>query len=256
MANLNFIKQDLQQWARLSWQRKSAYAAVALLLFYLLLDWAIMPLYTRQYQSIDVPDVINQPYNAAERRLRDLGLRAVKGSEQFDEHVAAGDVLFQVPEAGIPVKKGRRIYLTVSRGQKILTMPKLVGLSERDARFAMQEADLQPGHVDYRTDEFYPEGVVCAQSVTPGADVRYGTRIDLAVSVGIEPSEYIVPETVGLSLDQALQLITRAGLVKGQISEQRTGKLLPNTVISQSIEAGTVVSKGDALDLVISVLEE
>ena len=192
----------------------------------------------------------------AERRLRDLGLDAVKSIEQFDENVASGDVLFQVPEAGTPVKKGRRVYLTVSKGHKLFSMPKLIGLSERDARFALQESELTLGNLDYRTDEFLPEGVICSQSVSPGADIRFGTRVDLTVSIGVEPSEYVVPETVGLSLDQALLLVRKSGLVPGQITEQRTGKLLPNTVISQSLEAGTVVNRGDPVDLVISVLEE
>jgi serine/threonine-protein kinase len=253
---MTFIQNDLKNWLSLSWKRKAVYLTVAVVLIYLLFDWAIMPLYTRQYQSIPVPNVLNLPYNAAERRLRDVGLKVVKGEEQFDEKVDAGDVLFQVPESGTPVKKGRRVYLTISKGHKVLTMPKVIGMSERDAKFTLEESELTLGYTDYRTDDFYPEGVVCGQSVAAGADIRHGTRIDLSVSLGIEPSEYIVPETVGLSLDQALQLIRKAGLVPGQISEQQTGKLLPNTVISQSIEAGTVVSKGDPLDLVISVLEK
>ncbi len=252
---MNFIQRDWQNWAGLSWQRKTLYIAAAVLLLYLLFDWAIMPLYTRQYQSIPVPDLTNMPYNLAESRLKSLGLRAIKSEEQYDEQVAPGDVRFQIPEAGTPVKKGRRIYLTVSKGHKILTMPKLTGLSERDAQFALEEAELKQGAVDYRTDEFYPAGVVCAQSVPAGADIRHGTRVDLSVSTGLEPSEFIVPATVGLSLDQALQLIRQAGLTPGTISEQRTGKLLPNTVVSQSLEAGTVVSKADTLDLIISILE-
>jgi len=252
---MNFIQRDWNNRAGLTWQRKTLYIAAAVLLLYALFDWALMPLYTRQYQSILVPDLLNMPYPSAERRLKSLGLRAVKAEEQYDEQVAAGDVRFQIPEAGTPVKKGRRVYLTISKGHKILTMPKLTGLSERDAQFALEEAELKLGAVDYRTDEFYPAGVVCAQSVAAGADIRHGTRVDISVSIGIEPSEYVVPATVGLSLDQALQLIRQAGLTPGTITEQRTGKLLPNTVVSQSLEAGTVVSKGDTLNLIISILD-
>ena len=253
---MTFFKDDLRNWDALSWKRKIIYIAVGFFVLYFLLDWAVMPLYTRQYQSIPVPDVMNLTYQAAERRLREAGLRVVKGSEQYHEETVAGDVLFQVPEAGTPVKKGRRVYLTISKGHKLLAMPKLVGISERDARFALQESELLLGTIDYRTDEFYPEGVVCGQSISPGADIRFGTRVDLSVSVGIEPSEFIVPEVVGLSLDQAVQLIRKAGLTPGQITEQSTGKLLPNTVISQSLEAGTSVSKGDTLAMIISILEE
>ena len=55
-----FIQRDLKNWGSLSRITKTAYIASAAALFYLLLDWAIMPLYTRQYQSVAVPDLLNQ----------------------------------------------------------------------------------------------------------------------------------------------------------------------------------------------------
>ncbi len=252
----NIIKNDLKNWLNLDWKRKAVYSIVFAGLAYMILDWMILPLYTRQYQSIPVPDVIHLSLNEAEVKLHKAGLRMVKGNEQFDENVPEGHVLFQVPEPGSPVKKGRRVYLTVCKGYRIFAMPKLIGLSERDARFTVQELNLEIGHSDFCTDDFYPEGVVCGQSINAGTEVRIGTRVDLTVSVGVVPSRFIVPDVVGKSLEDATLQIRKAGLVPGLISQQSTNELLPNTVISQSLQAGLEVNQGDAVDLVVSILPD
>ncbi len=248
------IKKDITDWSDLNWKRKVLYLTLILILGYLLLDWAILPLYTRQYQSIAVPDVIHFSWEESAAKLKKAGLRAVRGNEQYDEKVPEGHILFQVPEPGAAVKKGRRIYLTVCKGFRIFGMPKLIGLSERDARFLLQETNLAVGYVDYRTDDFLPEGVVCGQSLEPGTDIRLGTRVNLTVSVGVVPSRFIVPDVVGKSLEEATLHIRKAGLVPGTLSRQATDELLPSTVISQSLVAGTEVSRGDPVDLVISIL--
>jgi len=63
-----------------------------------------------------------------------------------------------------------------------------------------------------------------------------------------------VPDVVGKSLEEATLHIRKAGLVPGTLSRQATDELLPSTVISQSLVAGTEVSRGDPVDLVISIL--
>jgi len=244
------------KWNALPIWRRILYLLGALLLFYLALDFIIMPLYTRQWQSIEVPVVVGKTETEAQQILIQRGLVPMRGIEKFDETWEAGYVIFQSPGSDLPVKKGRRVYLTISKGQRFFPMPKLTGLSERDARFNIEESELALGSISYRTDSFLPDGVVCAQSVEPGTEVTIGTRINLTVSLGVEPSEFIVPDLIGKSQKEAEFLILRAGLVLGAITTQPTGELLPNTVVSQSLAAGTAVNKGDAVDLVVSVLPE
>ena len=244
-----------------AWQRqprllKWVYRLVGLVVLYFMFDFAIMPLYTRQYQSIEVPDITRKPWEEAVQILQQNGLEAVKGPEKYDETLPPGYVLFQNPGVDLPVKKGRRVYLTLSKGPRLFKMPKLVGLSERDARFILEQEELALAEVAYRSDSFYPEGVVCAQSIEPGEDVTIGRRIYLAVSLGMEPNMYIVPDVVGKSQKEAIYDVLRAGLMVGEITEQATEELVPYTVVSQSPESGTIVEKGDRVDIVITMVPE
>ena len=245
-----------QAWKRQPRLLRWLYGLASLMIFYLLLDFVIMPLYTRQYQSIPVPDVSFISLEEAEKILKKKGLLPIRGAEKFDEQYPAGFVLFQSPLADSPVKKGRRVYLTLSKGRRILQMPKLIGMAERDARFNISEMELSLGTIYYRTDAFYPDGVVCAQSIEPGKGINIGTRVQLTVSLGVEPVVYIVPEVVGKSRGDAERAILKAGLQVGRVSEQATNELLPNTIVSQSLSPGLEVLKGDVVDLVVSVLPE
>jgi beta-lactam-binding protein with PASTA domain len=234
--------------------RQLGIVVATVIIIYYLFDLIVMPLYTRQYQAVQVPAVTNLSFSAAEKLLADKGLQPVKGAEKYDEKHPTGFVLFQNPEAGALVKKGRRIYLTVGKGERHFSMPRLIGMAERDARFTLGDQGLVPGEITYKGDPFYPEGVVCAQGIDPGQLVAVGQNIDLVVSSGIEPHGYIVPELVGKSLNDALLEIEESGLILGKIEDQETDKVLPNTVISQSLQPGQQAAKGDTLHIVVTKL--
>lgn len=243
-------------WKRQPVLLKWLYGMGGLLLLYGLMNWVVMPLYTRQYQAIQVPDVTKLSWEEAEQILRERGLIAVKGGEKYDENIAPGFVIFQNPGVELPVKKGRRVYLTLSKGRRSFKMPKLVGQSERDARFILEQEELALGDISYRSDPYYPDGVVCAQSIAPDEEVTIGTRVHLVVSLGSEPTEYIVPNVIGKSQNDAVHEILKAGLTLGKITEQPTDELLPYTVIGQTPPAGTVMQKGDEVHLVITVVPQ
>lgn len=225
-------------------------------LLFLSCNYLVMPLYTRHWQVIRVPEVTHMSATAAEKLLQKRGLKAIKSDEKYDENYPPGFVLFQNPEPGTPVKKGRRIYLTLGKGLRVFEMPKLTGNSERDAKFILNQHDLKLGEISYRNDDFYPSGVVCAQSLPVGREVGVGEIIDFVVSLGDMPSEFIVPQVTGKTLEEALLSIRKAGLTIGEIEYQENHRLLPNTVLGQSIEPGLQVSMGDTLNLSVSKLPD
>ena len=227
----------------------------ALILFlYLLMDFLVMPLYTRHWQKIIVPNVTHLSYEAAEKILARVGLKAVKAAEKYDENFPPGFVLFQNPEAESPVKKGRRVYLTVGKGQRVFPMPNFIGEPFRDVKFRLKELKLRLGKIEYEIDEFHPEGGVSDQSIEPKTQVSVGEVVDLTVSLGAKPDRYIVPDLIGKSEDDAKIAIKKAGLTLGEITYQETDRLVPKTVISQSLEAGLEVMQGDTLNIVVSQL--
>ncbi len=212
----------------------------------------VMPLYTRHWQKIEVPDVDHMSYRAAKKILARSNLQTVRAEEKYDYTAPPGFVIFQNPPPGRMVKKNRRVYLTISKGYQKVEMPKMVGVPERDARFTLHKQHLEIGQVDYAFNSFYPEGVVFEQSIEPDSEIEANTKINLTVSLGNEPGQARVPDLIGKKKQQAILALKRINLVLGEVSFQSTSVFPENTVISQSIEPGTEVSKRDTVNIVLS----
>lgn len=223
-----------------------------LILLYFLLALVIMPFYTRQKQAIVVPDVENLSYGAAEKMLAFLKLRPVVAEIKYDEIFPAGFVVFQNPNATSIVKKGRRIYLTISKGKNEIKMPDLVGMAERDARFVLLREDIVLREVNYEFDILYPEGVVIDQSISPDEDINLGTPVDLEISLGEEPDDSYVPYLIGRTMEDIELDLKKSCLILGKVSFEENLDKSDQVVIFQSIEAGTQTAKGDTLNIVIN----
>jgi serine/threonine-protein kinase len=222
------------------------------------IDQWVMPAYTRHNDVVEVPDVVELHVTEADSVLRAHGFQLVKEREQYDWHYPEGTVINQNPEPLSLTKKGRRVYVTVSIGEKLSLMPNLVGKSGRDAIFAAQSAGLNLTEDDfgYEYSNYYPEGVVMAQSIPPGTKLKKDTPLHITVSLGMIPDEFRVPDVVGQTLDRARKSILTSGLEVGEITYRVDKNLLPNTVISQSPQPDEKTERGTFVDLEVSVLEE
>ena len=219
-----------------------------------LFDLVLMPLYTKHGEALAVPNVIAKRYEAAKEELESVGLEVVKQGEKHSPQLPFGYVTEQNPRADRLVKKGRRIYLTISVGEREMELPNLVGMSETNAEETIKSLGLRIGDREYRYDPTEPPQAVVDQSHAAGSFVKISSAIGITVSLGRPVQNVTVPSLFANDLRKARREIQKSGLTLGRIRYRRNENLLPNTVIGQSVEAGTVVSPGDTLDLVVSTI--
>ncbi len=244
----------------IDWHRFAKQAGIifiGLLFFYLLFDKIVMPAYTRHGQSITVPDLTNLFYDDGREMLDRLGLKIVEQAKKFDSksEFPIGTIMSQNPRPGTTVKKGRRIYVVVSKGEPTVTMPRLIGESERNAIFMIENLDLTVGTIYYEPSDssnYLLVGKVIAQSIPPGSDVKIGTPVNFTVISNAEL--VVVPELVGLNLSDAQRIITNNGLMVGDIFYEEKSDLLPETVIDQFPRAKEQVPRGESIRLWVSTL--
>ncbi|WP_256841854.1 Stk1 family PASTA domain-containing Ser/Thr kinase [Ornithinimicrobium cryptoxanthini] len=108
-------------------------------------------------------------------------------------------------------------------------VPVLVGLTEADARAALDAEELDPV-VELEFSETVTPDTVMAASHDPGVSVRHGTDVTLTVSQG--PERYAVPPVVGKTLEQATPMIEDANLTLAE----------PVLVHDEAIPEGQIVS--------------
>ncbi|MBN1466538.1 PASTA domain-containing protein [candidate division KSB1 bacterium] len=219
---------------------------------YCLMNFIILPLYTRHWQRVQVPDVTNLSLAAAEKILRHSKLVPMRGEIRFDDAVPAGYTIFQNPVANSFVKKGRRVYLISSKGKRPVTVPQLVGTNMRDAQFSIVQNQLIVGRIAYESDPYYPDGVVTAQSIAPETEVMAGSVIDMTVSKGETMGGLFVPDLYGLTQDKAELLLKRSLLTKGRVSFLESANVAPGLVIHQSLQAGERAARGDSVHIILS----
>lgn len=249
----DFIQKLRALWDK-KWIRVSCYTLFGLVVFALLMDNLVMPLYTKHGQAIPVPEVTGLLYEDAKARIDSQGFQIIRSEERHDAQYPSGYVIEQIPRPGSLVKSGRRIYVIISRGERKFEVPELVDISERDAHLKLAKYGLVLGERRYEPSGYYPKGVVMHQSIASGVEVPSGTRIDITVSIGPAMEEVEVPLVEGRTLDDAKELLAREGLQIGEIMYRENDQLLPDTVLKQSISAGTRISRSEKIDLVVSTL--
>jgi serine/threonine-protein kinase len=233
----------------------AVYLFVGFVVLVIVCDQAIMPLYVKHGKDVVLPNVVGKDFTEAQKELTNQGFRVILDKETYSFDYPAGTVTFQNPFPESVVKKGRRVYLTVSKGERRVQVPKLTGGSERDAELRLRRLGLKVGKKNYEFSSYFPRGVVTSQSVPEGDTLQVGQSVDFTVSLGDVPEHFIVPDLVGKSLSEATYILLHAGLKVGTVTSEINNDLLPDTVIRQSVPAGTEVEMGQAIDLVVSKID-
>ncbi len=98
-------------------------------------------------------------------------------------------VIRTVPECNKLLAKGSELVLVVSRGEKVESVPNLIGTTLEGAKILLNEKGFEVGKVEYAGSTTYEEGLVIYQSESSGNMLPVGAAIDLQVSSGlVEPT--------------------------------------------------------------------
>lgn len=228
------------------------YAASIAVGSFLLMNYAVMPLYVYHGGTLSVPDVTGLQFDAAQQKLYAMGLVGIQGEKILDNDHPAGAVLTQNPHPNSIVKHGRHIYLTTCGGELLVAVPSLRGRSLRDARFSLERNGLKLGAVENQVSDSYPVNTIISQTVAASERLKKGMSVGVVVSSGRTVTTTIpVPSLTGKSLKEAQKLLEFVGLKVGNITYQVNVDLLPNTIVDQIPAAGTAVEHGATVDLFV-----
>ena len=212
------------------------------------LAWLLYDSLTEDVPQVRVPEVVGMTFDRAQSVLRGRGFEVE--FERRNNPAPVGEVFRQDPEANELVDEGTTVMLTVSNGPRQTTVPDVTGLTRRDARSVLEDADLELGQVSRAASDDFDEGLVISQD--PAADERVdaGSAIDITVSTGPEP--VVVPTVVGLSEGDAIATLEGAGLGAEVVGREPSSEVDEGLVISQDPAAGSEVAPGDVVGILVS----
>jgi beta-lactam-binding protein with PASTA domain len=235
------------------WKKRGIRAGIIVLSFIallLLFDKIIMPWYVKRGEVTVLPKVVGIQVDEAIRILENAGYEPIKYETQYDEKAKEGTIIRQTPEGGDETKPGRKVYLIISSGKEMVTIPNLIGMQLKDARIVLVRANLDLGKQSTEFNDSVASGIVIHQSPQPNAKISALQKIDIVVSEGSRAGKVPVPDMIGASLQEALLRLGNAKLGVGKTTfEPGEGK--PNTVYEQSPRGGELVLVGSTVDLFI-----
>lgn len=203
-------------------------------------------------EEVAVPNLVGLNVEEAAELLKTRELRLDVDKRVFDDEVPVNHIVSQNPPAARQVKKHRTIYVAVSRGPELVTIPNVIGLSLREARVALGRVGLTLGEVLQEPHPMIPTGQVVGQEPAPGQRLTTGVKVDLIVSQGPEPAPSLVmPDLRGLPVEQAMQDLEVLGLKIRNTWPEISSKAY-GIILDQNPPANTEVSKGEEVDLVYS----
>lgn len=214
--------------------------ALGLIVFLLLMNYAVMPILTRHSSSVEVPSVQDLSPLQAERTLRLAGLDAERREQPFNPNLPPDMVVDQSPAGGTRVKPARRVYFYVNTSPADrVTMPNVLTMAQGQATAQIEGAGLRVGPVRYDTLRTPNENTVTRQIPEPDRAVQIGTQVSIWLSPGLDPSRRVtVPDVVGMPAEQARERLRAAGFWVSP-----TGAAV-GRVRAQSLERGTTHPAG------------
>ncbi len=194
--------------------------ALAIILLLGILVW--LKIYTHHGQAITVPNLAGLTVDEVDDVTSSRHLRFEVVDSVFSNEMPRGTMLKQNPKASSRVKKNRKIFLTLNAiNLEMVSMPRMVGLSIRQARLALQNAGLILGDIEYRPN-FAINNVLQQMHndsvINEGTEITKGAVIDLVLGMGLSQETTRIPELVGVLLDEATEIIADYYLNIGAIT--------------------------------------
>lgn len=187
---------------------------LVLFLFVLSLEWI-----TKHGESSTVPSVTGKKIDEVQSLLKKKGFELVIQDSVFYDSIPRGMVLKQVPEADEVVKVNRTVYVTINRFiPPDVEIPKINGLSYKNAEMLLKNLGLHVGDTSYKTDfakNTVLEALFQGKTLMPGSKVKMGSAIDLVISSGVGEEAILVPKLIGLTYEEARALLDAQGIVLG-----------------------------------------
>ena len=199
-----------------------------------------------------IPDLIGKEINYSVSQLETMLLTPRIKKSSFNNSIPVNHIISQDPKPGEIVKKGRDVHLVLSRGKKSNTMPSLKNLLLEDARIKILKNGLKLSHKSYIHHDLISKDYVIESSPQAGVPVKTGTKVNILISLGKRPAEYLMPDITGMTIEKATKELSLRKLQVVSIKTKYDSEKSEGTILSQSPAKGIKVLEKEKVLLVLN----
>ena len=194
-------------------------------------------------EMVKIPSVIGKTKSSAKSTLESAGFNVTFEYGDYNDSVAADVVTAQSPSAKNQAAKGSTVTVTLSPGQKPITVPNVVGASQSHAESALAGAGLKYTYADSQYSDTVPAGNVISQTKS-GETVAAGTTITLTLSKGKQEISTNVSKGISYSGEGTVvkaeyKLVGKSGTVYDKGSYENTSSFTVSGTMKEA--TGSIV---------------
>jgi serine/threonine protein kinase len=217
-----------------------AVTLVGLIIWLIALGGAFSPINPNDASGVEVTDIAGALYEDGSKVLEEQGFIVLRLLESSDK-VKEGVIIRTDPPAGTKIKSLSTVEVYVSSGQAETSVPFLEGMTEVEAKKALEEVGLVLGTITPANSATIAKGAVIESSPEANSGVKEGTVVKLLVSDG----QVQVPSVISLSSTAATRAMEAPEVGFTVVIESPTGctGTVGSVIESQSIPAGPAEQK-------------
>ena len=213
----------------------------------------IMSSVVHSKKEIVLPDITGKSLTEGIEEVSVMGLGIRKEGEEFNQNVPPGMILRQAPPAGMNVREGKIIKVTLSQGGEMIYVPDLKGQTVRAADITLKSSNLIIGEISRKYSVVAEKGIVLSQDPPAGSSTDKDAIVNLVVSDGNPPDGVVLmPSWEGKNGADAKAWAAKEG-VTVEIKSESSPNVLPGIVIKQYPAADTDLSNMDSVIFYVSV---
>lgn len=201
-------------------------------------------------EVVVVPNITNLTRQEAIKELETLGLN-VELRENYSDTIKKGYIIKQSIAAGKEVKKDYTIEIVVSQGGKLIETPNVIHKEFIDGKIKIENMNLVVGNVRYEYNEL-PKDSIISQSPDAGTKIKENSKINLVVSKGAETNTVLMPNILGLTIQEATDRLNKINLKLGSISYIETSTYENDQIAEQSVPVSEEIEEGTLINVVIA----
>lgn len=220
-----------------------------------------------EVNTVEMPNLLGKTMTEAKTELKNLGISiTLTGSESSGEY-AEGQIMRQSVKSGDRVDVGSTIEVVIAAASsgtdnstaqqpentapkvEKVTVPKVEGQTEANAKSALDAAGLKTGSVTEANSDTVASGNVISQAPAGGTSAEKGTSVNLVISKG--PANVKVIDVIGHEENRATKELQDAGF-KVAVKDTFSDDMDEGLVISTNPDRGSAVAPGSTVTITVS----
>jgi len=202
--------------------------------------------------TFEVPNLVGRSFEEVQKEYMNQNIEVIQDKTEYDLVLAEGLIISQTPEKATTATD-RKIYVVVSKGQKMVTVPDVTG---KDIKVVKYELEDTLGFVIESVEEISTKvlaNIVISQDPIKDTQLPFGSTIKIKVSKGDGKARIIMPTVIGNTEAVANKTLTDLKLaVKVIYGEDQTKA--NGVVTAQNYPQNQELKEGDLVEITVNKL--